>query len=81
MLPNLARFLQHVNIFFAQLRVRDSSELCCVNKLRQTQSTGHPRRPAADDDNIGRHLRTFDTFDRFTENQHLALNLVFHSTE
>src|SRR5580692_6712290 len=41
-----------------------------VDELRQSQSAGHPRRPAADDDNVGGHLRTFDILDRFTKNQH-----------
>ena len=32
--------------------------------------TGHAGRPAADDDYIGRHLRAFDAFKRFAENEH-----------
>ena len=68
-LPNLARLLQHVNIFFAELRIRMRG-VVRVDQLRQPQRAGHARRPAADDDHIGRHLRAFNAFDRFAEDQH-----------
>src|SRR5277367_6048308 len=73
MLAHFARFLQHVDIFFAQLRVR-IFRIVGVDKLRQAQSTGHASRPAADDDNVGGHLRTLYTLDRFAENQHRMPN-------
>jgi hypothetical protein len=41
-----------------------------ANQLRQSQRTRHTRRTAADDDHISRHLRPFNAFDRFAENQH-----------
>jgi hypothetical protein len=42
-----------------------------VDQLRQPQRAGHPRRPATDDHDIGRHLRTFNTFERFAEKKHV----------
>ena len=66
-LPNLARLLEHVNIFFAELRVWMSC-VVRVNQLCQTQSTSHPSRPAAHDDHIRRHLRALHAFNGFAEN-------------
>jgi hypothetical protein len=41
-----------------------------VNQLREPQPTSHPRRPAADDDHIRKHLRTFNAFESFAKHQH-----------
>src|ERR1700685_4516867 len=67
MLPDLARFLQHINVFFADLRVR-IFRIVLIDKLRQAQCASHASRPAADDDNGGRHLGTFDGLGRFAKN-------------
>ncbi len=40
-----------------------------INQLRQAQRASHARRPAADDDYVGGHLRAFDAFDGFAEDQ------------
>ncbi len=68
-LSHLARLLKHVDIFFAELRV-GMGGIVRVDQLRESQRTSHARRPAADNDHIGRHLRTLHTFDRFAEDQH-----------
>ena len=41
-----------------------------IDQLRQAQGARHASRAAADDDDIGRHLRAFDAFNGFAENQH-----------
>ena len=69
MLADLAGLFEHVDIFFAELRIRILG-VVLVDQLRKPQRTSHPRRPAADDDHIGRHLRTFNAFERFAEDQH-----------
>ena len=71
MLANLARLLEHVDVLFAKLRV-GIGRIVRVDQLRKPQRASHPRRPAADDDHISRHLRTFNTFNRFSENDHLT---------
>ena len=43
-----------------------------VDELRQPQSASHARGAAADDDDVGLHLRAIDAFERFAENEHLA---------
>ena len=58
-LADLASLFEDVNIFFAELRVGILA-LCSSIKLRESQSTGHACRAAADDDDVGRHLRPFD---------------------
>ncbi len=68
MLADLARFFEDVDILFAELRVGVRS-VVCVDQLRQAQRARHTGRPAADDHYIGRHLRAFDAFDRFAEDQ------------
>ena len=68
-LADLAGFFEDVDIFFAELRV-GMRGVVRVDQLRQAQRAGHARRSAADDDHIGRHLRAFDAFDRFAEDQH-----------
>ena len=65
--PTLASLLEDVNIFFAELRIRILG-VVLIDELREPQSTGHARRTAADDDNVGRHLRTFDVRERLAEN-------------
>ena len=40
-----------------------------------------PSRPAADDDYIGRHLRAFNAFDRFAEENHVARFQSFKVSE
>ena len=69
MLPNLARFFEHVNIFFAELRL-GMRGVVRVDELRQPKRASHPSRPAANDHDIGRHLRPLDAFNRFAKNQH-----------
>ena len=78
-LADLASLLQHIDIFFAELGVRMLG-IVLIDKLREAQRTSHARRPAADDDDIGRHLRAFDAGKGFAENQHLALSLQ-HSNQ
>ena len=39
-----------------------------IDELRQAQGTGHAGRAAADDDDIGGHLGTFDVRERLAEN-------------
>ena len=68
-LANLASFFEHVDVFFAELRVWMGS-IMCIDKLRQTQRARHAGRPAADNDYVSRHLGALDTFDRFAEDQH-----------
>src|SRR5579864_1482926 len=70
MLSNLARFLQYVDVLFAERRIRMGGVMS-VDQLREPQCTGHPSRPAANDHHISRHLRTLNTVDRFAENEHL----------
>ena len=55
--PSLARLLQHVNVFLAQRRVRIAWRLWRSIELRETQGAGQPGRPAADNDDVGFHLR------------------------
>ncbi len=69
MLADLASFLEDVNIFFAELRV-GMRGVVLIDQLRQAQRARHAGRTAADDDDVGRHLRAFDAFDGFAENQH-----------
>jgi hypothetical protein len=45
-----------------------------VDQLRKTQGASHASRPAADNDNIGGHLRPFNAFNRFAENEHKAVS-------
>ena len=66
-LADLARLFEDVNIFFAELRV-GILRIVLIDELREPQSTRHARRTAADDDNIGGHLGTFDVRERFAEN-------------
>jgi hypothetical protein len=67
MRANFTRLLEHVDIFFAELRVRMRGVMR-VDELREAQRAGHPSWPAADNDDIGGHLRTFNAFNRFAEN-------------
>ena len=69
-LSDLAGFLEDVDIFFAELCV-GMRRVVRVDKLCQAQRAGHPGGTAADDDDIGGHLRTFNTFDRFAEKEHM----------
>jgi hypothetical protein len=41
-----------------------------IDELGQPQRTSHARGSTANDHNIGRHLGTFETFNRFAEDQH-----------
>ena len=68
-LSDLAGFLEDVDIFFAELRV-GMRRVVRVDELRKAQCAGHTSGTAADDDDIGGHLRTFNTFDRFAEKEH-----------
>jgi hypothetical protein len=47
-----------------------------VNQLRKPQRAGHARRPTADDDDIGWHLRMLDVRKRLAEDQHLEISLL-----
>jgi hypothetical protein len=71
-LANLASFLENVNIFFAECRIRVRS-IVPIDELREPQSASHPGRPPANNDNIGGHLRTFNVFERLAEDQHYRL--------
>ena len=68
-LADLARFLKNVDVLFTELRVRT---LCVVpiNKLRKPQCAGHAGRPTANDDDVGRHLRSVDSLQWRPKNQH-----------
>ena len=76
MLADLPRLFEDVDVFFADLRV-GLRRVVLINQLRQAQRAGHPCGPAADDDHIGRHLRTLDTFNRFAEDQHFDLIVLW----
>jgi hypothetical protein len=59
-----------------------------VDKLRKPQCTRQPSRPAANDDDIGRHLRAGYVCGRFAENKHQnfatdfrGLNRIKHFSE
>jgi hypothetical protein len=39
-----------------------------VDELGEPQGARHARRPAANDDHIGRHLGAVDAFERFAKN-------------
>jgi len=69
-LPSLTHLRQNDEVSCAERRIRVRG-VVRVNQLREPQSTSHPRRSAADDHHVGRHLRPLYTFDRFAENQHL----------
>ena len=47
-----------------------------IDKLREAQRAGHPRRPSADDDNIGLHLRAVDAFKGFAKSDHRRLDRI-----
>src|SRR5690348_7438168 len=68
-LADLAGFLKHVDVLFAELRVRVLG-IVLIDKLRQAQSTCHPCRTTTNNNNVGGHLWTFYAFDRFSEDQH-----------
>ena len=70
-LADLARFLQDVDIFLGERRVRMLG-VVLVDELRKPQRAGQPGGPAADDDHVGLHLRAFDSFDGFAEDDHGA---------
>ena len=59
MLADLARLLEDVNIFFAELRV-GMAGVVLIDELRQAQRAGHAGGAAADDDHVGGHLGAFD---------------------
>ena len=65
-LADFAGFLEDVDIFFAELRVRMLG-VVLVNELGEAQSARHACRTAADDDCIGRHLGAIDVFGRGCE--------------
>src|SRR5580704_9914895 len=67
MLPNLAGFLQDVDVFLAQLRI-GMLRVVLVDQLGKPQGASHACRTTANDDHVSRHLRAFDTFNRLSEN-------------
>ncbi len=66
MLPSLARFFEHVDIFLAEQGLWMAS-IVIVDQLRKAQGTGHASRAATDDDDIGGHLRMLDIGKRLAE--------------
>jgi hypothetical protein len=68
-LADLASFFENVNIFFAECRIRVRT-IVPIDELRKPKSASHPGWPAANDDNIGGHLRTLNVFERLAEDQH-----------
>ena len=66
-LADFASLFEDVNIFFAELRIRILG-VVLIDKLRESQSTGHTGRSAAYDDNVGGHLGAFDVGERLTKN-------------
>ena len=45
-----------------------------VDQLREAESTGHTRRSAAHDDDIGGHLGVVDVGERFAKDEHFGLS-------
>src|SRR5215469_4258958 len=68
-LTNFAGLLEDVNVFFAELSIGIAG-VVLVDELCKMQRTGHPGGPAAHNNDIGGHLRAFDIFGRFTEDEH-----------
>ena len=66
-LADLASLLEHVDIFFAELRI-GMLGVVLIDELREPQRTSHACRPAADDDDIGGHLGAFNASEGFAEN-------------
>ena len=66
-LADLAGLFEHVDIFFTELRI-GMARVVLIDQLRKPQGAGHASRAAANDDHIGRHLRTFDVRQRLAEN-------------
>ena len=69
MLAGFARLFEDVDILLGERRI-GMVQIVFVDELREAQRTGHPRRPSADDHNIGLHLRAVDTFKRFAKVDH-----------
>src|SRR6185437_16960548 len=68
-LADFASFLQHINVFLAELRIRVAG-VVRVNELRKAKSTVHARRPAADNDHVGLHLGAGYIRERLAKNEH-----------
>ena len=68
MLADLASLFEDVDVFLAELRIGVGG-VVLVDKLRQAQRACHARGAAADNHNVGRHLRALDTLDRFAEDE------------
>src|SRR5205814_2713567 len=67
-LADLTRFLKNID-FFTKLRIRVLG-VVPIDKLRKPQCAGHTGRPAANDDDVGRHLRSVDSLQWRPKNQH-----------
>src|SRR5579885_3196703 len=68
-LADFAGLFEHVDVVFGKLRI-GMAGVMLVYQLSQAQRAGHPCRASADDDNVGFHLRAFDSFERFAEDNH-----------
>src|SRR5579864_5332020 len=66
-LADLAGFFENINVLFAELGVGVRG-IVRVDELRQAQRTSHAGWAAADNYDVGGHLRTFNAFDGFAEN-------------
>ena len=71
-LAQFASFLQNVNIFFGDGN-GGIAVVVSINQLRQPQRACQTRRPAADNDDIGLHLRAGNAFEGFSEDDHAQL--------
>src|SRR5436189_1512028 len=67
-LADLTRFLKNID-FFTKLRIRVLG-VVPIDKLRKPQCAGHTGRPAANDDDVGRHLRSVDSLQWRPKNHH-----------
>src|SRR5207245_5888986 len=73
-LADFTGLLQHVNIFFAEWRIRMLS-IVLVDELRTSYRTSHAGRPAADNNDVGIHAGMLDIGERFAKDQHSALSI------
>ncbi len=67
-LSGLASLLEHVNIFFRELRL-GMPPIVIVDQLRKPKRTGHASRTATDNDYVGGHFGMFDVGERFAKDQ------------
>src|SRR6476469_442623 len=69
MLAEFTGLLQHIDVFLAQRRIRMAA-IVTIDQLRQAQRAGQPGGAAANNGYVRLHLRTLNTFKRFSEDNH-----------